>query len=58
MHGTDYLHVSENVLYNTKGHGFLLEDGIEQFNNFTHNLAASTRKAETLISNDESDDSP
>jgi len=58
VHGTDYLNVSENVLYNTKGHGFLLEDGIEQFNKFTRNLAASTRKVKTLISDDESDDSP
>jgi len=58
VHGTDNLQVRENVLYNTMGHGFLLEDGIEQYNTFAHNLAASTIRVSTLISKEESDNKP
>jgi len=58
VHGTDDLLVKENVLYNIMGHGFLLEDGIEQYNTFANNLAASNKPVVTVISDKESDNKP
>jgi hypothetical protein len=42
VHGTDNLVVQENVAYDTKGHCFILEDGIETGNQFVRNLGAQT----------------
>src|ERR1700688_1112849 len=39
VHGTNFLHVENNVTYNSVGHCFFLEDGIEHGNQFVHNLA-------------------
>jgi hypothetical protein len=39
VHGTNFLRVENNVTYNTVGHCFFLEDGIEHGNEFVHNLA-------------------
>ncbi len=39
MHGTNDVVVQNNVTYNTVGHCFFLEDGIEHGNQFVHNLA-------------------
>ena len=39
VHGTNNLLVENNVTYNTVGHCFFLEDGIEHGNQFVHNLA-------------------
>src|SRR6188508_3197498 len=43
VHGTNYLHVENNVTYNTVGHCFFLEDGIEHGNEFVKNLAIQTK---------------
>ena len=43
VHGTNYLQVENNVTYNTVGHCFFLEDGIEHGNQFVHNLAIQTK---------------
>src|SRR5678810_1510016 len=43
VHGTNFLHVENNVTYNTVGHCFFLEDGIEHGNEFIHNLAIQTK---------------
>jgi G8 domain len=43
VHGTNYVHVENNVTYNTVGHCFFLEDGIEHGNEFVHNLAIQTK---------------
>src|SRR5438067_12535865 len=37
VHGTNFLHVENNVTYNTVGHCFFLEDGIEHGNEFIKN---------------------
>jgi len=42
VHGTNFLHVENNVTYNTVGHCFFLEDGIEHGNEFIKNLAIQT----------------
>ncbi|HEX2617545.1 MAG TPA: hypothetical protein VHL57_08375, partial [Flavobacteriales bacterium] len=43
VHGTNELQVENNVTYNTVGHCFFLEDGIEHGNQFVHNLAIQTK---------------
>ncbi len=43
VHGTNDLQVENNVTYNTVGHCFFLEDGIEHGNQFVHNLAIQTK---------------
>jgi hypothetical protein len=43
VHGTNNVLVENNVTYNTVGHCFFLEDGIEHGNQFIHNLAIQTK---------------
>jgi cell migration-inducing and hyaluronan-binding protein len=43
VHGTNDLRVENNVTYNTVGHCFFMEDGIEHGNQFVHNLAMQTK---------------
>ncbi|HEX5285174.1 MAG TPA: G8 domain-containing protein [Bryocella sp.] len=43
VHGTNFLDVENNVTYNTVGHCFFLEDGIEHGNEFIKNLAIQTK---------------
>src|SRR5262252_4020619 len=43
VHGTNFLHVENNVTFNTVGHCFFLEDGIEHGNEYVHNLAIQTK---------------
>lgn len=48
IHGTDYLVVRDCVGYQSKGHGFFLEDGTESFNVIDHNLAVQACTAKPL----------
>ncbi len=48
IHGTNDLLVENNVTYNTVGHCFFLEDGIETGNRFVRNLAIQTKCHPTL----------
>jgi hypothetical protein len=43
VHGTNQLRIENNVTYNTVGHCFFLEDGIETGNEFVRNLAIQTK---------------
>jgi cell migration-inducing and hyaluronan-binding protein len=43
VHGTNNLQVENNVTYNTVGHCFFMEDGIETGNQFVRNLAIQTK---------------
>jgi hypothetical protein len=43
VHGTNFLRIENNVTYNTVGHCFFLEDGIEHGNEFVRNLAIQTK---------------
>src|SRR3569832_393296 len=43
VHGTNNLHVENNVTYNNVGHCFFLEDGVEHGNQFIHNLAIMSK---------------
>nr|WP_283773453.1 G8 domain-containing protein [Altererythrobacter sp. KTW20L] len=48
VHGTNNLRVENNVTYNTVGHCFFLEDGIETGNEFVRNLGIQTKCHPTL----------
>jgi cell migration-inducing and hyaluronan-binding protein len=48
VHGTDNLRVENNVTFNTVGHCFFLEDGIETGNEFVRNLAIQTKCHPTM----------
>ncbi len=48
VHGTNFVRVENNVTYNTVGHCFFLEDGIEHGNEFIRNLAIQTKCHPTL----------
>ncbi len=43
VHGTNNLRVENNVTYNTVGHCFFVEDGIEHGNEFVRNLGIQTK---------------
>jgi cell migration-inducing and hyaluronan-binding protein len=43
VHGTNFLRIENNVTYNTVGHCFFMEDGIEHGNEFVRNLAIQTK---------------
>ncbi|AKH44329.1 cell migration-inducing and hyaluronan-binding protein [Altererythrobacter atlanticus] len=48
VHGTNNLKIENNVAYNTVGHCFFMEDGIETGNEFIRNLAIQTKCHPTL----------
>jgi hypothetical protein len=48
VHGTNDLRIENNVTYNTVGHCFFMEDGIETGNEFVKNLAIQTKCHPTL----------
>jgi hypothetical protein len=48
VHGTNNLRIENNVTYNTVGHCFFMEDGIEHGNAFIKNLAIQTKCHPTL----------
>ena len=43
VHGTNDLRIQNNVTYNTVGHCYFMEDGIEHGNQFIHNLGIMTK---------------
>jgi cell migration-inducing and hyaluronan-binding protein len=43
VHGTNNVRVENNVTYNTVGHCFFIEDGVETGNQFIHNLGMMTK---------------
>lgn len=57
IHATDNTTVTENVAFDTFGHCFMIEDGIEKFNMFSYNLGLETKITpdEGIISLSESD---
>jgi cell migration-inducing and hyaluronan-binding protein len=48
VHGTNNVRVENNVTFNTVGHCFFLEDGVETGNAFVHNLGMLTKCHPTL----------
>jgi len=58
VHGSNDLYLEGNILHNTRGHGFMLEDGAETGNTFIHNLGAVGHPVDVRISDAESDTNP
>lgn len=62
IHGTNEVVVEENTAFNTFGHCFFLEDGVEVNNIFRNNLGAGIKKSTRLLSEKsgriETDDKP
>jgi hypothetical protein len=63
VHGTDNLKVDSNVAYDTAGHCYAVDGGMETGNTFSNNLGAMTRPVEHLmpqygVSGKETDDTP
>ncbi|XP_069480268.1 inactive cell surface hyaluronidase CEMIP2-like isoform X2 [Ambystoma mexicanum] len=54
IHGTHGLLVKDTIGYDTLGHCFFLEDGVEQRNTFDHNLGLLTKPG-TLLPTDRSE---
>lgn len=54
IHGIHYLRITENVVYNAKGHNFFIEDAIETNNYLEKNLAILTKKSWSLLNSDAS----
>ncbi len=48
VHGTNNVQIENNLTYNTVGHCFFLEDGIETGNQFVRNLGIQTKCHPTL----------
>ncbi len=48
VHGTNNLRIENNVTFNTVGHCFFMEDGIETGNEFIRNLSIQTKCHPTL----------
>ena len=53
VHGVYYLTISNNVAYNTMGHTYFIEDGIESQNSFINNLGITTRSSFSLLNVDQ-----
>lgn len=61
VHGTNNLEILENVAFDTFGHCFIIQDGIETGNRFIQNLGAQTKVPERVLEvegNPESDCEP
>ena len=50
MHGTNGVLIEDNVAFDTFGHCFMTEDGVERLNYFLRNLGAHTKDADRLVS--------
>ena len=52
IHGVHYLRVQDNVAFETMGHTYFIEDGVETKNIITGNLGANTRESFALLTVD------
>jgi hypothetical protein len=52
VHGTNKLRIEENVAFDTKGHCYMTEDGIETGNEFLYNLGAQIGIPAKIIPNE------
>ncbi|XP_070199787.1 cell surface hyaluronidase CEMIP2-like isoform X2 [Littorina saxatilis] len=50
VHGTHHAEVSDNVCYLHLGHGYFMEDSVEQNNTFSRNLGVGTMHGSLLLS--------
>ena len=52
MHGVSYLRLSENVVYETMGHNFFIEDAAETKNYMYKNLVMKVMRSNSLLNTD------
>ena len=50
MHGTNKVRIEDNVAFDTFGHCYMTEDGVEHSNHFIRNLGARTMHSVKLLS--------
>ena len=50
MHGTNGVLIEDNVAFDTFGHCYMTEDGVEHSNRFIRNLGAHIKDATKLVS--------
>jgi cell migration-inducing and hyaluronan-binding protein len=49
MHGTNGVSIEDNVAFDTFGHCYMTEDGVEHSNHFLRNLGAFIKDADRLL---------
>jgi len=54
MHGTSYLRITDNVVYNAMGHNIFIEDAVERHNQVHRNLVTMTKRSWSLLNTDTS----
>jgi hypothetical protein len=54
MHGTHFLRLTNNVVYEGKGHIFFIEDAIETNNYLANNLVIKAKRSWSLLNTDQS----
>jgi hypothetical protein len=53
VHGVHFLRVLHNFVYNSMGHTFFIEDGVESFNRLEGNLAIKVLPSNALLNTDQ-----
>jgi hypothetical protein len=52
LHGSNFLRIIENVVYNAKGHNIFIEDAVERNNRMEKNLVMKTKRSWSLLNTD------
>lgn len=52
LHGSNFLRIIENVVYNAKGHNIFIEDAVERNNRMERNLIMKTKRSWSLLNTD------
>jgi hypothetical protein len=52
MHGTSYLRILNNVVFNAMGHNIFIEDAVERHNQIHDNLVIMTKRSWSLLNTD------
>jgi hypothetical protein len=53
IHGVNYLTLENNFIYNVMGHGFFIEDGVEEYNFLNRNLGIKILPSMNLLNTDQ-----
>jgi len=53
FHGTSYLRLEKNVVFNVKGHNIFIEDAVERHNQIHDNLVMMTKRSWSLLNTDQ-----
>lgn len=53
VHETNYLRIQKNVAYDILGHGYFVEDGVEENNLFEENLIVKVKRSWSLLMTDQ-----